>query len=315
MVDVDWNGMFQTFYEVVRVKIQCKDPAALPEYGVFRFGTKFHRILIKLEAPAPVVSSELDDPSDPSDKDPRSTAKSNDNMDTDIHANLPPDPSAGAGNKSADITSGNRGSGKAREHSIATPTDVQMSASCLSSEIPSHLEAARRDLLSWLGAENPDEERCYDLLREMEPVDDSGHFVYDQDVVAQESEWKQEEQKEESGEKRINLGTPQDAAQVTKKAKTWGPIHGTRQSTRYQGLEGKTMMEMAKENKKKKNLEAPVIPKFKGIASQNPFDTLQKGNLVNMATKVGIDIEISDDESDLGFVINSSNLEEHQFTS
>jgi hypothetical protein len=33
-----------------------------------------------------------------------------------------------------------------------------------------------------------------------------------------------------------------------------------------------------------------------------------------MATKVGIDIEISDDESNLGFVINSSNLEEHQFT-
>jgi hypothetical protein len=71
-------------------------------------------------------------------------------------------------------------------------------------------------------------------------------------------------------------------------------------------------MEMAKENKKKKNLEAPVIPKFKGIASQNPFDTLQKSNLVNMATKVGIDIEISDDESDLSFVVNSSNLEEHQ---
>jgi hypothetical protein len=34
------------------------------------------------------------------------------------------------------------------------------------------------------------------------------------------------------------------------------------------------MMEMAQENKKKKNLEAPVIPKFKGIAFQNPFDTL-----------------------------------------
>jgi hypothetical protein len=80
-----------------------------------------------------------------------------------------------------------------------------------------------RDLLSWLGAENPDEERCYDLLRDMELVDDSGHFVYDQDVVAQESEWKQEEQREESGEKRINLGTPQDVAQVTKKVKTWAP--------------------------------------------------------------------------------------------
>jgi hypothetical protein len=187
---------------------------------VFRFGTKFHRILIKLEAPAPVVSSEPDDPSDPSDKDPKSTAKSNDNMDTDTHANLPLDPSTGTGNKNADTTSGSRGSGKNREHNIATPPDVQLSASCLSSEIPSHLEATRRDLLSWIGAENPDEERCYDLLREMELVDDSGHFVYDQDVIAQESDWKQEEQKEESREKRINLGTPQDVAQITKKAKT-----------------------------------------------------------------------------------------------
>jgi hypothetical protein len=126
-----------------------------------------------------VVSSEPDDPSDPSDKDPKSTAKANDNMDTDTHANLPADPSAGVGNKSTENTSGGCGSRKAREHSIATPTGAQMSASCLSSEIPSHLEAARRDLLSWLGAENPDEERCYDLLREIELVDDSGHFVYD----------------------------------------------------------------------------------------------------------------------------------------
>jgi hypothetical protein len=82
--------------------------------------------------------------------------------------------------------------------------------------------------------------------------------------------------REKNLEKRINLATPQDAAQVTKKAKTWGPIHGTRQSSRYQGLEGKTVMEMAQENKKKKNFKAPIIPKFKGIASQNPFDTLQK---------------------------------------
>jgi hypothetical protein len=73
-------------------------------------------------------------------------------------------------------------------------------------------------------------------------------------------------------------------------------------------------MEIAQENKKRKNLEVPVIPKFKGIASQNPFDTIHKSNLVNMATKVGIDIEISDDESDPCLAVNSSNLEEHQFT-
>ena len=30
LTDVDWNGMFRTFFENLRVKIACGDPAKIP---------------------------------------------------------------------------------------------------------------------------------------------------------------------------------------------------------------------------------------------------------------------------------------------
>jgi hypothetical protein len=35
MVDVDWNGMFRTFYEIVRVKIKCRDYNRIPASRIF----------------------------------------------------------------------------------------------------------------------------------------------------------------------------------------------------------------------------------------------------------------------------------------
>jgi hypothetical protein len=49
----------------------------------------------------------------------------------------------------------------------------------MSDAIPSNLENARKDILSWLGSDIPNEERCYNLLREMEVVNEDGHFAYD----------------------------------------------------------------------------------------------------------------------------------------
>jgi hypothetical protein len=42
-----------------------------------------------------------------------------------------------------------------------------------------HLELARRELLSWLSSDNPDEEKCYKLLRDMEVINEDGFFAFD----------------------------------------------------------------------------------------------------------------------------------------
>jgi hypothetical protein len=49
----------------------------------------------------------------------------------------------------------------------------------MSDALPSHLEKARENILSWLGSDIPDEEKCDNLLREMEVVNEDGHFAYD----------------------------------------------------------------------------------------------------------------------------------------
>jgi hypothetical protein len=50
----------------------------------------------------------------------------------------------------------------------------------------------------------------------------------------------------------------QDKKEDRKKKHTWGLVAGTRQSVRIQGNAGKTIMALAHENKKRKNLEGPL---------------------------------------------------------
>jgi hypothetical protein len=186
--------------------------------------------------------------------------------------------------------------------------------SCLSS-LPVHLEPARRELLSWLFSDNPDEEKCYKLLRDMEVINEDGYFAYDDsdpladlsgtasDVLAPPASL--------CNDKRPMEPSHQEDGQKIKKNKTWGPTHGTRQSSRTQGNAGKTIMDLAKENKKKQNLEVPV-PSFKGITSANPFSMLQSNVWVVKAKQVGIVIDDIDhggtDESVPPCAVHSENV-------
>jgi hypothetical protein len=58
----------------------------------------------------------------------------------------------------------------------------------MSDILPTNLESARRDILSWMNSDIIDKEKCYNLLQEMEVVNNDGHFAYDvkeEDVVAE----------------------------------------------------------------------------------------------------------------------------------
>jgi hypothetical protein len=128
----------------------------------------------------------------------------------------------------------------------------------------------------------------------MEVINEDGYFAYDDsdplvdlsgtasDVLAPPASL--------CNDKRPMEPSHQEDEQKIKKNKTWGPTHGTWQSSRTQGNAGKTIMDLAKEKKKKQNLEVPV-PSFKGITSANPFSVLQSNVWVAKAKQVGIVID------------------------
>ena len=58
LVDVDWQGNFKSFFEVVRVQIRCKDYTKIPTSRVFGIGKKLYKIGITVEPP---VEEELSD--------------------------------------------------------------------------------------------------------------------------------------------------------------------------------------------------------------------------------------------------------------
>jgi hypothetical protein len=66
-------------------------------------------------------------------------------------------------------------------------------------------------------------------------------------------------------------------------------MFNTRQSARFTNNEGKTIMQLAQEITKKKNLEKqnPAVAKLKGMANYNSFDVLANENLRGMAHTVG----------------------------
>jgi len=42
LTDVDWPTMFKTFYEVVRVKVACKDWKKIPRQRLYEMGMKIY---------------------------------------------------------------------------------------------------------------------------------------------------------------------------------------------------------------------------------------------------------------------------------
>jgi hypothetical protein len=49
MIEVDWQGLFNSFFSMVRVKIQCKDPTKIPKQRVFVFKSNLYLVEFKAE--------------------------------------------------------------------------------------------------------------------------------------------------------------------------------------------------------------------------------------------------------------------------
>lgn len=49
MVEVDWHSLFNSFFSLARVRIQCKNPTRIPKERIFVFGTQLFKIAFKPE--------------------------------------------------------------------------------------------------------------------------------------------------------------------------------------------------------------------------------------------------------------------------
>jgi len=49
MVDVDWSTLFKTFYEVVRVKVACRDPSKIPAERLYEMNRKLFLLSFEVE--------------------------------------------------------------------------------------------------------------------------------------------------------------------------------------------------------------------------------------------------------------------------
>jgi hypothetical protein len=49
MVDLDWQTLFNSFFNMVRVKVQCKDPTKVPRARIFVFKNELYLINFKTE--------------------------------------------------------------------------------------------------------------------------------------------------------------------------------------------------------------------------------------------------------------------------
>jgi len=111
LLDVDWPTIFKSFYEVVRVKLACRNSSKIPMEIMFEMKKKLYVISFEVEGEQQINQGHggPDEPGDEDDKDNDDEANDlddqNDNfiMDTDVQAiNTPRTQNTSAGSKTFD---------------------------------------------------------------------------------------------------------------------------------------------------------------------------------------------------------------------
>ncbi|KAM0922371.1 hypothetical protein ACQ4PT_006289 [Festuca glaucescens] len=308
MVDVDWYGMFKTFYEILRVKIKCRDHNRIPASIIFEVQGVLFQIRFAVEGPANVVNLEdngtnLHPPHpDPDDNDDEQDLEEGNQKDNDV---------MDTGNQ-ATTNAGQASAGGSRTNLGVPPADKQKNNSALSEKVqevaqfymnqrsgaspgPSKLSPipepvpANEKVLNWINQTTKIDKNCTNLLQDME-------LCHEDDVFY-------EGQEQEISQ--MELNSQAATVSLPNQLKKWGPIAGTRQSSRLAHTEGKTVMQLAQELAQKKTLEkvVPASSKVSGIPNSNPFDAISPYKFQDIANTVGIEISPIDNNIDTPVVV------------
>uniref|UniRef100_A0ACD5W4D7 Uncharacterized protein n=1 Tax=Avena sativa TaxID=4498 RepID=A0ACD5W4D7_AVESA len=266
LLEVDWQGMFQSFFEVVRIKIQCKDHTMIPTVRNFNVLGKLYQIGFTVEGPTPVVAVDDGDdghqPPHNSEEDSNGQKGSNgEDMDTDkkLEKSSPTPsglkPAAVKGSSTGAPSSSSLAGLSTKVHEVASAfiekRNCFQSASKLSPLENEGME--KKKVIDWINARGEDEDSCANLLREMELVQE-----VDEEIFFLENDKGQS----------LPIVQGQDAQDklVSKSSKQWGSVFNTRQSARVLNTR-QTVLQMAQQVQKKKNLECPIpaASKLKGL--------------------------------------------------
>jgi hypothetical protein len=148
MVEVDWHTLFNSFFNMVRVKVQCKNPTKVPRKRIFVFKGSLYLIRFKTEE-----FVQIENPSD-DDKDPDARVEELENDDDDLLDDNPKDTPKenGENSKNGEETGPKRG-----KEVLTTKVDQGGKSA----------KSAKRALL--FEDDDPKEaQECVDLLQTME---------------------------------------------------------------------------------------------------------------------------------------------------
>ncbi|KAM0862675.1 hypothetical protein ACQ4PT_045111 [Festuca glaucescens] len=264
LVNIDWHGIFRSFYEEVRVKVSVRDKSKIPANKLFEKEQCFFLIDFSVESKGDAIDVD-DDEDDPDQINNEDKVDEEDDLGEDFQA-LDKSKNAGGSNR--------------METDPSIP-DAQGGKSVSRSVAPQDLETSVKGKV--LGFDEPNSSGNALVLRSAEDnIEKSLLQIFDA------------ESDEETGDVNDNLvvalvdqpDLPMPSL-AWKEKKKWGPVQATRMSSRIQ-RDGKSAIEKAQELKKSKYLEIPKGNKIHGLS--NSFAALENQNLFEKAKNAGISL-------------------------
>jgi hypothetical protein len=287
---IDWQSVFRDCAEVVRVQILCRDPTKIPFGRLFNFQGKLFQLQFKVEQQANQEETVSVHSTGPSDGSGDYHSGSGDGMDTDKNGGNSKEPSANnqSGNTNQIGAQGGQktrqASGSVLDRGPVVPGhlvfDLLFQSKGVSAQAVTEGSATDEALEFWQQEEDEfvAKMQASDSMRE-----DDVELSLPEDILPSLDQMLQ--QKADLG-KAVQGGS--------KKQKIWGPIQAVRQSSRID--RSKHILEKAMELKEKKNA-MPSFKKMSGIFHSNPFHVLQSSECVDMSSKLGVVINIDDDDT------------------
>ena len=272
ILEVDWQILFSTFFTVIRVKINCKDPSKIPEKRTMEMDDKLYMINFKMED-LDKLKEKIDGP----DEDPDGDTKNGDEGDNGQEEGKV---NSSSGDKTLDFEPGTGEEGDNSDKSAnQDPTTTQKTAARTQSMRMSLLFLEEKE------GQEPNFQSCVDLLSAMELHDsDEESDLLDTDKADEEkmihlpTEWQfpdfnlitpfavdgTEESHPSSEVTTSDQLGPEERGPTTKEIKNlqkasnekpaekkkWGPIEAERKSKRGTN-DGRSVLEKAQDAKRR----------------------------------------------------------------
>ncbi|KAM0927426.1 hypothetical protein ACQ4PT_002866 [Festuca glaucescens] len=270
LVNIDWHGIFRSFYKEVRVKVSVRDISKIPTNKLFEMEQCFFLIDFSVENDGDAIG--VDDGEDPDQNDTGDKLEEEEDLGEDFQ----------------ELDKNQKGVGNNRmetDHTTPVPSQGEKTGykTVASSSVPKDPEESVKNKV--FGMEQAHVSAHAMVLRSVEDnIEESLLQRFDAG-----SDEEVDKTIENETQKTITEDQPTQLlpSLVWKEKKNWGHVQATRMSSRIQ-RDGRSAIEKAQELKKSKNLEVPKSNKIHGIS--NSFAALENHVLLERAKCAGISL-------------------------